>query len=268
MKKAINKLIKRAKPAYILIALIVLFLGYFYGKSNGLFSNIDPSPTPVASTMGCTRTTRLENLPQYDRALSLINQRVQDNIDFWGKFGKSEKDKEQMFKFFPANITNCIKVKEAKLNKSTEGFFVLNSKEIKPDYYPVTVDTSYMFTDDALTAMLLVHEITHVQQYLDSVNGKHELSCLDDEVNAFMSELDFYTLLNTEENSSVWLRMQQVDNIHPQIEMLKNMIQINQSRPDSLCDFVDKKCRDNYLSANLKKAISEDPDYKKECNIK
>lgn len=254
------------------VVFLLIIVGYLYSKNNGLFlgssDSQQPTPTITAVEVGCTRTTRLENQPQYDRALSLINQRVQGNLDFWNKYGKNEKDKEEIFKFFPANLTNCIKINEAKLNNDAEGYFILNSKDIKPDYYPVTVDTSYMFTDDVLTALLLTHEITHVQQYIDSVNGKTKLSCLDDEVSAFMSQLDFYLTLNTEENKAVWLRMQEKDNLNPQIQMIKSMIQINQSRDPSLCDFLDKKCRDEYLNTNLKKNLSEDEHYKSQCSTK
>lgn len=264
-KPLLPKPIRRNVLTVILVLILFLVAISFFNKP----SNVKPKDTVnvsgSTSQLGCTRTTRLENAPQYDRALSLISQRVQSNVDFWNKYGKTETDKEQMFKYFPSNLTNCIKINEAKLNNGTEGFFVLHSKDIKPNYYPVTVDTGYMFTDDAETALLLTHEITHVQQYIDSVNNKTKLVCLDDEVSAFMSQLDFYVELNTEENKSVWLMMQETEHVNPQIQMIKNMITINQQRDPSLCDILDKKCRYTYLSLKLRTLISKDEQYKKEC---
>ena len=243
------------KKVLLLIPIIIVALLFFRHSSAKPTDDVQVSDS-VAKAV-CTRTARLENEPQYDRALSLIAQRIENS-------NKYSYD-ENKFKYFSTNLTNCIKVVEAKLDKGTEGYFILNGKDIKPNYFPITIDTSYYLTDDALTALLLTHEVTHVQQYIDSVNGKTKLSCLDNETSAFMAQLDFYVDLNTEENKSVWLRMQEKDDLHPQVQMIKNMIQINQERDPALCDFLDKKCRDAYLRVNLKKLISEDDRYKHEC---
>jgi hypothetical protein len=259
----------------IIISLTILSAFLLYRSKTDTnktkLTTITSTPTKNVEKIGtCTRTTRLENSPQYDRALSLINQRVSNNVNFWKKYGESAESKKRGFNFFPANITNCIKVIEKNIdNTGAEGYVDFNRKDFSQNYYPIIIDSKYELSDDITTAFLLTHEITHVQQYIYSLNIKNQLSCVDKEVQAFMAQKEFYLTLNIEENSSVYNRMMnETDNfVHPQLKMLRNMLAINHESGCALNFEDNRKCVNNYLKNKLRQIISNDNLYRKECGI-
>ncbi len=252
----------------LLVAIFIIFGVYYYAKNGQVwFEGNDNKSLPITTdgsqkTIGCVRTTRLENAPQYDRALSLIRQRVDENNKWWNKYGEKEDGR---FKYFPPELVNCIKISEEDIKDApeVEGYFIFNSEDIKTDYYPITVSSDYRYADDIVTAILLSHEMTHVQQYIKSVNEKDSLSCIDKEIEAFRAQLDFYVLLNNEENSSVYHRIQSDKNLHPELQMLDAMMTINR---DSNCKF-DKSCTDANLLSKLRAMLIDDSYYKKQCKL-
>jgi hypothetical protein len=251
----------------VLIILLLTSAAYYYLHSS-FTTGTETAITrdgEQAIVSSCSRTTRLENAPQYDRALSLVHQRIDERNKWCDEDCKDEYERLR-FQRFPANLTNCIKVTEEDLYPKAEGYFTFHSEEIRPDYYPIAVDRGYYFTDDVLIAILLAHELAHVQQYIDEVSGKDQLSCIDKEVEAFVTQLEFYTLLNTGENNSIVRRMQEdSEDLHPQLAMLKAMTTINRQSP---CDILDKEygeCRDANLRRHLKEIISEDSHYRRQC---
>jgi len=274
-KESKAKLIIGLIVAPIAVGLFLLGAEYFgfmnlklpFGETSQVASQ--PAPTPAVEQAikdGCTRTTRLENPPQYDRALSLIHQRISDHEKWCDKYG-TDKDSEQKLRFnqFPANLTNCIKIVEENIDDG-EGYFVFHSEDIKPNYFPITIDDSYNYADDTLTSLLITHEMTHVQQYLDSLNGTDNLSCRDKEVEAFISQIDYYVLLSNEEISSVVLKMnEERDDKHPQIAMLKTMININKNSTCKL--FGDDECQQKNLRSKLFELITQDSGYQHQCKL-
>jgi len=88
-----------------------------------------------SSKIGCTRTTRLGNDPQYDRALSLIQQRLVLNQK------RFKYNNRALFTSFSPELTNCIKVVErpSKKDDDFEGYFTFNGEDIQNDYYPIVV---------------------------------------------------------------------------------------------------------------------------------
>ena len=246
--------------ALIFLIFLIILAYYLVHSSNKPSSNANmPVKTVKAQTekeVSCTRTIRLQNSPQYDRALSLIAQRIDD----YNKYSFENLK----FKYFPTQLTNCIKVTETNVANTTgaEGYFTFNSKDIRQNYYPISVDASYSLTDDVLTALLLSHEMTHVQQYINQLNGKESLACYDKEIEAFMAQLDFYLTLYAEEDSSAYYRIQNDENLHPQLQMIKTMTTINR---DSNCDIMDKNCKDTNLRTKLKEMLMQNETYKKEC---
>jgi len=261
------------KINWIVLALagVIVALLFIIAYPTIIKKNINSNPnidfksisiTEVPKTVSCTRTTRLENEPQYDRALSLIQQRVDENNKWWDKYGEKIDNR---FRYFSSELVNCIKITEESIKESTgiEGYFTFNSKDIKKDYYPITVSSDYHFADDVETALLLSHEMTHVQQYIDTLNGKNALSCIDSEINAFTSQLDFYPILNSEEGSSIYYRIQNDENLHSQLQILNAMMTINRN---SDCRF-DKDCLDKNLTSKLRKMLIDDSYYQKQCGI-
>jgi hypothetical protein len=220
--------------------------------------------TPPATTnaqpneASCTRTTRLPNAPQYDRALSLLAQRIANSNTY--------SYDQNKFTYFPPQLTNCIKVNESDVTdtEGAEGYFTFNSKEIKPNYYPITADKNYSLTDDVLTALLLSHEMTHVQQYIDQLHGKPSLSCYDKEVEAFKAQLAFYTTLNTEENSSVLDRIQNEKNLNPQLQMLNTMFELHRSVANECNGELFSSCSQKQFLIKLKDVVHQT--YKNECS--
>jgi hypothetical protein len=255
---------KNRVPFFIFIALLVLttILFYFFGVAKRRKNSTDNQIPEKPKTVTCTRTTRLNNDPQYDRALSLIQQRIDDNNKWWNKYGETVDGR---FKHFPPELVNCIKISEetAKSTGGLEGYFTFNGEDIKENYYPITVSSDYRLADDIETALLLTHEITHVQQYINTLNGKDSLSCIDKEIEAFRSQLDFYVLLNSEENSSVYNRIQSDKNLHSELQMLDTMMTINR---ESNCKF-EETCLDANLTNKLREMLTSDSYYKKQCGL-
>jgi len=58
--------------------------------------NVTPTNTLENKIFGCTRTTRLENKPPYDRALSLIEEKY----NLWEKSGEGKGS----WYFFPSQL--------------------------------------------------------------------------------------------------------------------------------------------------------------------
>ena len=175
----------------------------------------------------CDRTTRLENEPSIDRALSLISERMEYS---------SGKDP------FPPQLINCIKVEVKNIKNETgaEGYFDSSNEDIKSNYFPIVIDDwGNFFADDLSTALLLVHEITHVQQYIDRYNFGAEPAyadsplkilskmtkskCLDNEVFAYKNQLFFTLKLKEEEQKSLNYRVMADEHPIPQIELLSSL---------------------------------------------
>jgi cell division protein ZapA (FtsZ GTPase activity inhibitor) len=151
------------------------------------------------------------------------------------------------------------------MGRNGEGYFIFHSEEIEPNYFPITVNSDYKFSDDVLTALLITHEMTHVQQFIDSLNNNDRQSCREREVSAFISQLDFYVQLNNEENYAFYLRMNdERDNQHPQVEMIKAMIKINR---ESNCHIMDTECKNQNLRSKLFEQITSDPHYREQCGV-
>ncbi len=259
----------KKKQVIVACLLVILCAGlgivvYFYFSSKddiGIASTPGSTNTGSKAKVGCTSDVRLENEPQYDRALSLIKQRIDNQFDF--------TDEKLKFAYFPSQLTNCIKIVEKNMEGAgIEGSFTFHSEDIQDNYFPITVDVGYSDTDDVLTALLLSHEMTHVQQYINEVNNTEELLCVDKEVEAFIAQLGFYTLLNNEEISAAYYRIQNDDHLHPQLQVLDAMMTINR---ESSCGFegVDfgRECKRKNLYSHLKTIISEDAFYKQECGL-
>jgi hypothetical protein len=265
MKKAIIVL------SCILVVMFLIVGAYYFGNST---HSIETKQTVKAESkaettekLGCTRTTRLENDPQYDRALSLIHQK----LDGWNPYNDPS-----MNYFPPASLVNCIKVVEGDVASTTgaEGFFEVNSENIKPNYFPVTVDEGYSYVDDLLNALIILHEITHVEQYIDEMNGEKELSCFDKEVEAFYASWKFIGILHSEEWKSITMRLENDDELHPQLQIvdaIKSKTLENFERDRQMCLYGEGKddpfCVDNNRKQALREMLMEDDFYRRQCEI-
>jgi hypothetical protein len=176
-------------------------------------------------------------------------------------------------------LTNCIKVNETNVREElgAEGYFTFNGEEIKENFYPIYVDENYDKSGDVLTSLLLVHEITHVRQYIETLNGINNLSCIDMEVEAFDAAMRFYNSLNFdgEDRKSIDLRLKFDDELHPQLQVIKAIKDYNSTNPgpttiSALCDGfpgTTSECLTFDRKRRIRAIISKDEYYIKQCNL-
>lgn len=275
------------KNTYLVVGLIIFITsGIYIFTRNDSFTNSNIpkiSLTPISNITKCTRNTRQDNAPQYDRALSLIQQRLKENQD-----GRFKNNSMHLFDYFPSNLVNCIKIVEETPTKSTdfEGYFILNNKDIKNNYFPIVVNSKYVHEDDVLSTLLLVHEITHVQQYIDTINDKRTNSCIDNEVEAFFATYRFFiSVLNSKEVLLVFDRIDRVINEYQnpslnksddifdkELSMLSNIVILRRNAPCGEATFenLDQSyydCVDAYTLSQLRKNIENDEYYKSQCGL-
>src|SRR3989344_6440533 len=172
-----------------ILSLIILVLVLVATSSFFVYKNIKKNNEATTAiekfNPECTRTERWENKPQYDRALSLIQQRIQESIEL-----DKGTDGATAFTNFPPNLVNCIFIKEEDIDDKSgiEGYFALDSSEIKNNYFPITIDKDYKEADDIVTALLIAHEMAHVQQFLVGTPMSPRNECLRAEADAFVTQ--------------------------------------------------------------------------------
>lgn len=220
--------------------------------------------------VSCSRTTRLDNKPVYDRALSFIEEKYKPwDEEFLGGL--------YSYSTFPSQLTNCIKIDEDNLRNTTgeEGYFIFNGDQIKENYYPITVDVDYKYNDEAINALLLVHEITHVQQYIDFLNGKPEVSCIDKEAEAFLSQWKFYKFQFPETRKTIDLRIQNDKDLNHTLQIIETIqkqitLRFDERKNECLNNSAKlsvEDCIDEFDKTLIKDLLLEDDTYKKQCNL-
>ena len=179
----------------------------------------------------------------------------------------------QEWYFFPSQLVNCIKIVEDETRKDSEieGYFIFNGEEIKDNYFPIVVDKDYSDVDDILTALILVHEITHVQQYLDTINGIDSLSCIDKEVQTFSAQLKYYGFQNDETRKSMDYRLEHDDELHPQLKLIKSISQsgVIPSIYSTGCmdESAEPDCLKNIELNRIKEILLQDDYYVRQCKV-
>jgi hypothetical protein len=253
----------------VLILALVVLVGIWKGGSKNNQEQGDLETKVVIPS--CSRTQRLDNSPAFDRALSLINEKYA----VWEEGG--ERNFGSLY-FFPSKLTNCIKIVEEDVRNSTdaEGYFVFNDDNIESDYFPIYVDSDYLQTDDLVTALLLVHEITHVRQYLDTLNGVQELSCIDNEVEAFDAAYNFGIRQFGENEKTIELRTLYDEDLHPQLQTLntiKNSFGLIRplTGPNGLCEGASGNECTNRINqdrrSKIKEIVAQQEIYKEQCGL-
>lgn len=264
----------------IVVILIVFVLGRpFIGKiitrtNDGSKDKATLVKNEPAIEARCTRNVRLENEPRFDRALSLVYEKVRQ--------GEEHRSVWTSYNYFPAQLVNCIKVdaKNVKAEIEAEGYFDINNKDIKPDYFPITIDAvTYEYSDDLTTALLLVHEITHVQQYINYssidpeykykslFDPKNKATCFNNEVAAFYAQLLFFNQLNDEEKKSLNLRIQNDKELHPQLKMLQTLQKSLNAQIIDDCDVYNYQCIMRKINWKIQMVLEESGSYDEQCGL-
>ncbi|HUQ84896.1 MAG TPA: hypothetical protein VM077_01100 [Candidatus Limnocylindrales bacterium] len=268
-----NILIKSKYRFVPLILIIIIIFGIYYFVKNQQVQ-VEKNDTKVqldanekiVKKLGCTRKTRLDNKPPHDRALSLIEEKYK----LWEKSGEGKGS----WYFFPSELVNCIKVIESDVRNKTgaEGHFIFNDSKIKENYFPITLDKDYSYADDSINSLILVHEITHVEQYINSLNKSDGLTCIDKEVEAFYAQWKFYGIQFPEARKSIDYRIENDKDLHPQLQMLsvlKNNFDIDGVSTECFYGSGknDTECIDKYRKNEIKQILVQDDFYRTQCKL-
>ncbi len=245
-----NKKSKRdstVRYIFFIPIIIVVILVIFFGFRNG--SGKVVNTTQVKETVTCNRKTPYPNPPEFERAIGLLIQR------------SSQNEKTAIWIAYQ----NCIDIQYANLNSQAEGYFYFDNTSTVQDL-KITVDRSYSNYDDLLTSFLLIHELTHVGQYIQLAQGGGDIPCVEKEAAAFHNELMWYFILNQEEQNSVIARLASNPSKNSAYAGLTQLINI-------VFDAQGKYSADSpkiwdYEDQQIRNMIINNPYYKKECNLK
>jgi len=251
---------KITKVLFIIVPIILGIVAYAQYKDYSKQNLVSEKTEEVGPE--CLRTERLNNSPQFDRPLSLIQQRIQESI---------ERDKTTSWKSafleFPPNLVNCIYVKEEVIDSDSgiEGYFTFNGEDVKSNYFPITVDKKYKDADDVVTALLITHEMEHVQQFLNKTPMDTRNECLKAEAEAFIAQWSLFGSLSIEEMTSINARIEYNDFLHPQLQMIERIRELSSEYAIPACGFMEKKCNREVLKVQMFHVLFDDDFYKKQC---
>lgn len=216
---------------------------WVFENSNWYYSPPDPL---------CIRDTPFEKAPEFDRALSLVRQRIDTSA--------SAKGINYDFSFF-----NCLNIQYSDLTDA-EGLFLFDPNHSSLDKLNIIVKSSYKENDDLLTAFLLSHEAYHAMNYLKMVENGDKASCVDNEVDAFAFQLLFTQTLNSQEKKSISQRFSEgYPRLVTPLKMMWDLWTIKNST-DLYCGN-NNDCYIKKLTTDLKNSITNDPYYQKECGL-
>lgn len=200
----------------------------------------------------CIRDARHDKPPEFDRALSLIAQRLQQ---VFGEKGKIEV------------YLNCVDIEYSNF-MSEEGVFFFDRNISSPERLVIHVNSSYKVVDDLTTAILLTHELTHAGQYLDYLYDNKPQDCIDQEVEAFLWQFFFVRALNNEELMTIVTRALLLPGFNNQIQIIyKDLLPIH-TRAGNICSSLDSQCYVDELKNGIKTWVESNPHYRKQCSLR
>lgn len=199
----------------------------------------------------CIRTEPYSKPPEFDRAISLISQRIE------AKWGKDN-----------LNINNCYDIQYASLDDA-EGYFLFDPKNSSMDKLTILVDNSYKYKDDLTTAFLLAHELNHARNYVTSLNNGSEISCFDDEISSFQNQLLFLGALNEDEQNSIVGKLFTTDiKDNNQLLLIDQFIKLS-GKALSYCknqDVNTNECYSRFIDEQISDMVRNNPYYQKQCS--
>lgn len=228
----------KKKLPYIAITILLMLASYIFGRNQLI--PVNNNQIPVIKNQLCSRTIPYSNPPEFTRAISLINQRflalkLQPGID--------------------EGVINCLDIQYTNASQDgMEGYFLFDPSSSTEDL-KIFVDKSYQNYDDILTAILLAHELRHVQQFLDYKTNGTIISCMDKEVQAFLSEFALVADLNAEERKSLYNRISVNPNLNSAYTGAWQLIQIYNSN------------QGKSVKEPITNMVYDSDFYKKECNF-
>jgi hypothetical protein len=298
---------KRFYFVTFILVVLTAFISIYFTKRSLLPKNhsITVTPTSISPTQKpvilCSRNSPYKLNPEFERGISLLYQRIEENPK-----APYVSDQEKQTMSVLKQIRNCLDVKyknptptnlvdkyypesTKKLEDNTEGYFVFDPNSTIDDL-KIYVDNRYQEYDDALTALLLAHEVTHAVQLVDYKVNNKSISCVEKEVNALKMELQLVRFFNDEEKQSLSARVDadekrviktNVDSLslkeNSAYTNIKFLFGVNQT-VGPMCDTPsngdfetwmkeNEACHYKALTQYLTKTIQNDSFYKKECGL-
>ena len=152
----------------------------------------------------CTRNTPFPIAPEFERALSLLDQRSGREE----RVNEVTKVTENVSIYFPAlNVRNCLNImySDNMPNIDHVGAW-FDSENSTPNDLIIKINSTYQnqHIDDLVMAMLLAHELVHVDQFNHSrVTPGVKWTCLDQESEAFIMQLKLLAILHPDEQTKL-----------------------------------------------------------------
>lgn len=243
--------------AFLLIAgNVTIDLSGNRNKGYQVDSNIEDAPQ-----YSCKRKDKYENLPEFERVLSLIEQREEE-------YRKSPLPNSPI----PPkdNVFNCILIQytQARKDYEAEGYFIFDVSQANENYLPIYVDEDYKSGDDLGTAILIYHELQHARQFIHTLNKANNLNCMEAETDAYFWQTAFAMfMLNWDEQDSLRSRFKYAT--HPQIKLLDTLFSYTRTA-GRVCDrFTDTewdKCYLDKIRGQIYNMVKSNPYYQKQCS--
>jgi len=267
-KEDIGYILNSVKSTKIFIVIVLVALVLTFNIQNKTDNKVNEQ-TGIAN---CSREQGYENLPEFDRVLSLIKQREEEfaNSPYSKIPGRVAPVKD--------NIFNCISIQYDSVRKDigAEGYFIFDPSYAKENLFPIYVDDTYKSKDDLITATLVYHELTHVRQYLDEMNSNNGMDCMESEIDAFTAQARFMRyILNIEEQMSIRQRarsqreyMKSLKNPYyrPQLELIITLDEL-QDEVDLECPLLqaDETCNAEKVQDRISEMVRSSAFYQEQC---
>lgn len=291
----------------VIIGLSILGYGYmkYIYKVNVLKSEI-PKKTLLRKTTEewfqvgmdytltyCTKQTPYNNKPEFQRAISLISQRMAPELAEWEK-GQNVTSNSPIAPIF--SLKNCLDIQYASLANelgSAEGVFYFDNNVSGTDKLKILVSPTYKSQDDVVTAYLLVHEIYHAIQFVTESSWGVVLEecykndtkdycdglakeihqpfywpdCITKEANAYLVQRIFISSLKPVEKNTLALRATQQEMTRGSDSQIQNIMEnvtyINNLQSQGICKADDGAC----FRDNLVKRLQSTDFYREQCDL-
>lgn len=193
----------------------------------------------------CIRKTGHDIPEEFQRSLSLIKQR----------FDQANEERADIWSSFIKRVENCLNIQYAKPaddfdEDAVEGLFTFYPSQ-SMERFDILISPKYSVKDDLLTAILLVHEISHVRDFVNDQKDGEPTGCFETEGIAFSAQNYFASLLNEEEVNSINARVR--TNLSREAQQVVDVFTV-----------VPKYPGDNYYEKSLN-FVKASPFYKEHC---
>lgn len=214
------------------------------------------------SSVTCKRATPYVLDSEFNRVLDLIAQRLDIEKNYGTYWGNA------------FNYRNCIDVQYSEESKKlgAEGLFFAEDPSLQD--LKVLISPDYKIYDDLTISTILIHELTHVGQYINETVNKTKSDCFGSEAEAFTSQAIFLSQLNKEEVRSIYSRIRENVNANPAFAILLGIEQtqseaynacLTLKKANNLTDQQFNECVWTGTKNKLEVEIKTDPFYQEQC---